>query len=1076
MLTVAFVSLFAAAENTYTLRGQVLYAGDDEPLIGATLLPVGGGHGTITDSQGNFTLKVPANVKQLQVSYVGMLTRVVDVDHVNPMIIKLSNADNSLDEVMVVAYGTAKKSAYTGSASVVKAETIENSLVSTATNALNGKVAGVQLLSSNGQPGVSPSIRIRGVGSISAGNTPLYIVDGVPYDGDISAINTMDIESMTVLKDAAAAALYGARGANGVILITTKTGNKGHSKITFDARWGGNSKQVSYYDVMRDPNTYMETAYKALYNSYYLSSNYTPEAAHNEANANIFTGSGGIGYQIYTLPEGEGIIGANGRINPNATLGWSDGKHYFVPDDWRSALRNGLRQEYSLSVAGGTDRLNYYLSGAYLGDEGLIAGSHFKRMSTRASLDYQVRPWLKLGTNMTYTWTNSGYPGEQTTTTSSGNAFLYAQNLAPVYPMYVRGVDGQIMYNDFYGLPVYDYGTTSFANNVGYTRNYMSSGNPAGDLAYNTTDYITDIFNGKWYAVLTPVEGLNITGTAGVFTDNTRYHALDNPYYGQSSESNGMGYQVGMHTSSVNLQALANYRRTFGDKHEIDLLIGWENYQYYYEEVSAIGYNLYNPLSWAVSNTIDRKNGYGSTTNYNTRGYFGRFNYNFLSRYFASVSVRRDASSRFAPEKRWGTFWSVSGAWDIAKEPFMSPATWVNQLKLKASFGQQGNDNILRPDGYSNYYPWQDQYKVTGSNSVWSDGTLYAKGNRNITWETSNNFNVGVDFALFSGKLSGTIEYFNRQTSDMLYNKPVNPSNGYSTFPMNVGSMRNNGVELEINYRPIVTHDVTWDINFNITSVNNKVLKLHSDLNGQMINGNRVYREGESMYQLKIVEYAGVNPANGMALYWDAMPKMDADNKPVMDNQNNYVIDYWYVSSDYSHASTYARKCTGNLMPKAYGGFGTSLTAYGFDLSLSFGYQFGGKILDYTYQDLMHAGDGYAMGTNWHYDILNAWTPENPYTDVPRINAADSYTNSMSTRWLTSSNYLSLNNVTFGYTLPSKWTTALQLESARIYGAAENVALWSARKGLDPRQGYVNSDAATYSGIRCISGGLRVIF
>lgn len=1064
MLTVAFLSLFASAQ-TRTVTGTVVYAGDGEPLVGATLLPVGGGMGAVTDTDGAFSLKVNAGVKQLQVSYVGMLTQLVEITD-KPLLIKMDNHDTNLDEVMVVAYGTAKKSAYTGSASVIKAETIENTLSATATNALNGKVSGVQILSSNGQPGVSPTIRIRGVGSISAGNAPLYVLDGVPYDGDISSINSMDIETMTVLKDAAAAALYGARGANGVILITTKGGQKGNTKVNFDARWGSNSRMVGYYDVLRDPNQYIELAHSALRNDFMQNQGFSPAAAVAAANNKIFFGEGGLGYQMYTVPTGEGIVGMDGRINPNATLGWSDGTNYFTPDDWRTGIRNGFRQEYNLNVNGGTDRFNYYVSGAYLTDDGLVEGSHFKRMSTRTSLDYQVAKWLKIGTNMTYTWTNSGYPDEQTTTNSSMNAFLFAGNIAPVYPMYVRNADGSIVYNDYYNRPVYDYG-----NNVSvpYSRNFLSSGNPKGDMAYNTTDYITDVFNGKWFATITPLQGLTITGTAGLFIDNTRYHDLGNPFYGQSAQYGGSAYQMASHTSAVNLQALANYRRTFGG-HEIDVLAGYETYSWYNEDLEGIGQNLYLPDNWVINNTIDMKNAYGYTNNYATRGIIGRVNYNYLSKYFASVSIRRDASSRFAPGKRWGTFWSVSGAWDMAKEEFIKPIEWINQLKLKASFGQQGNDAL------GNYYPWQDQYRITGADGVWSDGTLYYKGNPDITWETSNNFNVGLDFAVLNGNLTGTLEYFNRQTSDMLYYKPVSPSNGYSSIPMNVGSMRNNGVELELNYTAFTNRNITWDINFNITSVNNKILKLHPDLMGTMINGSTIYQEGESMYSLYLVEYAGVDPLTGQALYLDAQPKLDAEGQAITGPGGIEEVDYYYYSTDYNHAYSHARRSTGNLMPKAYGGFGTTLQAYGVDLSVSFGFQFGGKILDYSYRDFMHNADGQAMGRNWHKDIFNAWTPENPYTDVPRLNAGDKYTYSTSTRWLTSSNYLSLNNVTLGYTLPAKTVHALGLQAVRVYGAAENVALWAARKGLDPRQGYTNSDGATYTGMRAISGGLRVTF
>lgn len=1069
LLTVVWVTI--ATAQTRTASGVVVFEGDGEPLVGATVMPVGGGTGVATNIDGEFKITVPASVSELQVSYVGMLTRLVKIDFSKPMRIELSNHNTALDEVMVVAYGTAKKSAYTGSASVVNAEAIENSLVTSATTALGGKVAGVQLLSSNGQPGVAPSVRIRGVGSLYSGNNPLYVLDGVPYDGDISSINTMDIESMTVLKDAAAAALYGARGANGVILITTKQGSAGATRVTADVRWGVNDRLVPNQDVITSTAQYTELVYQSLRNGYYYNGSMSAEAAHNQANANIFSA---LGYQVWTVPDGQQLIGMDGKINPAATLGWSDGKYYYKPDDWtKEQLRNGFRQEYNVSINGGNDRTKYYVSGAFLSDGGLIKRSHFRRLSTRTALDFQAYKWLKIGTNMSYVYTNSGYPGEQTSTNSSGNAFNMANNLAPYYPMYVRDAQGNIMHDERTGKVIYDYGD---GKSTPYTRNFMNMSNPAGDLVYDTTEYLSDVFNGKFYGVLTPIEGLSVTGTVGYFLDNTRYHNLGNPYYGQSSNYGGTAYQMASRTRAINLQGLANYRRTFNDLHDIDILLGYESYDWYYETLEGSGQNLYQSNSWVMNNTIDNKHTYGSTDNYATRGIFGRINYSFDQRYFASVSVRRDASSCFAPGKRWGTFWSVSGAWDIAKESFMSNYEFVDQLKLKASFGQQGNDYLNYNNGYRNYYPYIDQYTISGADGVWSDGSLYYKGNPDITWETSNNFNVGVDFSLKQGLVSGTVEYFNRQTSDMLYYKPVADSNGYSEIPMNIGSMRNNGFEIELNYRPISTRNVTWDITGNISFVNNKVLKLHPDLNGQLLSGNRIYREGESMYQYYLVQYAGVDTATGLALYWDANPILDDNGNPQKDEHGEYIVGEPFLSTNAQHARSYYRKSTGNLMPKAYGGFGTSLQAYGFDLGVSFAFQFGGKIMDDSYQLFMFNGNGY-MGQNWHKDILKAWTPENPFTDVPRLDNQDSYSNFYACdRWLTSSNYLSLQNITFGYTLPNRVVKSMHLANLRIYGTAENLFLWSARKGLDPRQSYTSSNGATYGASRCFSGGIRVEF
>ncbi|MDE6509328.1 MAG: TonB-dependent receptor, partial [Muribaculaceae bacterium] len=359
-----------------------------------------------------------------------------------------------------------------------------------------------------------------------------------------------------------------------------------------------------------------------------------------------------------------------------------------------------------------------------------------------------------------------------------------------------------------------------------------------------------------------------------------------------------------------------------------------------------------------------------------------------------------------------------------------------------------------------------DQDQATGANGVWNDATLLFKGNRNITWETSNALNTGFDFSFFQGRLSGTVEYFNRRTSDMLFNMPAAPSLGYASYPANVGSMSNYGVEVELNGTLINTKNITWDVNFNITTIGNKINKLASYLNGQWIDGSRIYCEGESMYQYYLPSYAGVDRETGEALYW----AKQADGTEV--KTTDYTLAYSGNGSDF----VANRKKSGSLLPKAYGGFGTSLKAYGVDFSISFAYQFGGKIFDNTYRSLMHGVTTNDVGMNWHIDMNKAWTPENRDTDVPRINAGDQYTNSASDRFYVSSDFLSLNNITLGYTLPDNWCRSIGLESVRVYGSAENVALWTKRHGLDPRQSFASTTNSTYSPIRCVSGGLRITF
>ena len=1046
LLACLFVGIGLATAQTQTVTGVVISEEDGQPVIGASVLVKDTQLGTITGIDGDFKLtNVPSSAKTIVISYIGMQT--VEVAIKENIKVYMKSDSEMLDEVMVVAYGTAKKSAFTGSASVVKGEELEKRQVSNLTNALSGTVSGVQTTSSNGQPGTSATVRIRGIGSMYASNTPLYVVDGMPFEGDISSINTQDIESMTVLKDAAAAALYGARGANGVILVTTKKGKTGEATITAEARWGVNSRMIKNYDVLERPDTYMENLYTALYNGYYYNSGYTAEKAHQTANSNLVSS---LGYQIYTVPTDQYLVGRNGRLNPNATLGYTDGDFYYTPDNWAdNSFSNEMRQEYNISARGGTEKMNYYISAGYLTDNGVIANSGFDRISTRLNVDYQVKEWLKIGSNVGYTNSTSRYPDEQTNSSSSMNAFYIANMIAPIYPMFVRDATGTIMRDANTGRPVYDYGSKAHSTN--FSRNFMSISNPASDLAYNKTEYLMDILDAKWFANVDIFDGLTFKATLGLHIDNTRYHDVGNKYYGQSASYGGSVTQDVTRSYVLEQQYLLNYKKEFG-KHNIDALVGYESMEYNAENVWANGYNMYNDKNWTVGNVIDKINGSGSFSEIARIGLLSRVSYDFDTKYYVSASYRRDASSRFHPDNRWGDFFSFSAAWDIAKEGFMSDAEWVNMLKVKASYGEQGNDGI------GNNYAYVDQYQVTGAEGVFADGTLTYKGNKDITWETSKAFNAGVDFSLFQGKLGGTVEYFSRQTSDMLYYKPMAPSNGYTEFPMNIGSMRNSGWEIELNYTPVETNDVKWTINANATFLKNEIIELHPDLEGEMISGSQIYREGESIYQFYMVEYAGVDPETGLAQYW----AKEGDEE--------------YKTDDWSKAKNTNRKGTGDIMADVYGGIGTTVEFYGFDFSVQCAYQFGGKMYDNGYASLMHGGTSSDAGQNWHKDILNAWSPENKNTNIPRLDAIDSYTNSLSTRFITSSDYFSINNITLGYTLPKRWTNALGVESLRLYGAADNVALFSARQGFDPRMGYTAATSASYSALRTISGGVKLTF
>ena len=1031
------------------VTGVVLEAETGEPIVGASVVVKGlSGVGDATDMNGRFTIQnIPNSAKTLMVSYIGMVTKEVAIKP--NLTIYLADDARALNEQIVIAYGTATKETFTGAASVVDAATIESRQISDVTNALAGNVAGVTATKSTGQPGTSSTIRVRGFGSINAGMNPLYVVDGMPYDGDISAINPQDVESLSVLKDAAAASLYGARAANGVILITTKKGARNKdAKISLEASWGANSRQVTREDVITDPGTY----YEQLYRTHYNNGIYNRGLTIADARANAATlAAKATGYTIYDT-HGGSLFTADGRINPNATLGYSDGEYYYTPDDWqKESFRNGLRQEYNMNVTGGTDKVSYYFSVGYLNDEGTIKQSAFKRISTRSNIEFQAKKWLKLTANLAYTNSASSYPSEQdgNSSTSSGNVFYLANYIAPVYPFYARHADGRYMMDG--SNRIYDYGDGTTGN---YVRNNLSMANPIGDLTYQTEEYLMDILHTRWGAEITPVKGLTLTARVGLNLDNTRYHYASSTKYGQSASYGGEAIQEGIRTREFTQQYMANYRNRFADVHNIDILAGYESYDWDYEYVEGYGQNLYQSGKWSVNNAIDGRRGYGAANYHTLRSFLARANYDYDEKYFGSLSLRRDGSSRFHPDNRWGTFWSASAAWNLAKESFIADnASWVNLLKLRASFGQQGNENI------GNYYAYSDQYTMTGSDGVFSDGTLAYKGNKDLTWEKSNAFDVAVDFNLWNGKLSGSIDYYNRTTQDMLYYKPVASSNGYSSIPANIGSMRNRGIELDLHSQIISTNDLSWSVDFNISHNSNKILELAPDLNGELIDGSRIYQEGKSMYQYYLADYAGVDPTTGLALYW----AKDDNGKE-------------YATTDYNDARNTNRKATGNLQAKASGGFGTQLSLYGFDLAIQCSYQFGGKLYDNAYVSLMHSGSSNYAGTAWHKDILKAWTPENTNTNVPRLAADDLYTNSLSNRWLISSNYFAINNITLGYTLPKQLTRRAFLDTVRIYCSADNVALFSARKGMDPRIGVISTGSYYYSAIRTITGGIKINF
>ena len=1096
MFLVSLLLCMGSALAQTKVSGTVLSQEDGQPIIGAAVKVVGTSTGLLTDVNGKFTITLPDGKDLLEITYLGMEPQRVKAK--SGMRVFLKTDAKTLDDVLVIGYGTSKKSAFTGSAVEVSSKDITTHVTSTATSALVGKVAGVMATSSSGAPGSAPTIRIRGIGSYAASSTPLYIVDGVPMEQSIASINPDDIESMSVLKDASASAIYGNRGANGVIIITTKKAkNNQDAEIKVDMKWGSNGRLVPQYDIIKNPAEYYETVYRSLYNSQIYHGK-TPEQAYDYADRTILSSTGGgTGVQVYTIPEGQNLVGHDFKLNPNATLGYWDGEYYYYPDDWYDELyHNSFRQEYNVSASGSTGALNYYASVGYLNDGGQVTNSNYQRYTSRANVEYQAKKWLKLTTNMAFTHNISESPSYSSSTYgSSSNLFYYANSMGSIYPLYLRNQDGSIMTEN--GRTLYMTNNNSNQIRPGFINN------AARDNDFNRTKGYGDIFTGQWAAVVTPITGLNLTAQLSATDINKRTNYLYSAF-ASSGSVDGEVDVIHERTFSVNQQYLANYTHTFNEVHNISVLAGYEQYKILYQELEGYNDHLYDPFIAELDNAkgSDKKQAYSYTSNYMTEGFLGRVGYDYDNRYFVNASLRRDASSKFAPGHRWGTFWSAGIAWQINKEKFLQNVKWVDVLKFKLSYGENGNDQGM------NYYAYADRFSTSYNNDTGAYSIQQsAMGNEDLTWETKKSWNAGIDFALFKNRLIGSLEVYTGKTSDLLWSKTLPASAGrtVNSYYINIGTLKNSGIEFSLDANILRTKDINWNVNLALAHNKNEFTELDPAIveTGQRYS-NQIIRVGGSSAQAYMVKYAGVNE-EGQALY-HAQFLLDKDGNRINQDKledgsldpmtgdtqvNSYGENPEFgveegLVTDISKATRYD---VGDILPKVQGGFGTTLSVYGIELTAQFSFQLGGKFYDGSYQQLMHNALASEAGKAMHRDLLDAWSETNKGSDIPRLSNAsvdDPGVGSQTAqdRFLTNSNYLCLNNLSLGYNLPRSIVTPLTLRGIRVYVAGENLFLLTARKGMDPRYnlgiGSMTSGgglaSGSYSAMRSITAGLTVTF
>lgn len=1130
LLLLSVVLLCTTALAQVSITGTVVQASDNEPIIGATVTVVGTKTGTATDLDGKFTISVPNSNSMLNISYIGMTP--VTVKAANGMTVELTSNAQDLDEVVVVAYGTAKKSELTGAVSQVTSQQIEARPVTSVTSALEGTTTGLQVNSTYGQPGDEPSIRIRGFASINGSNNPLYVIDGVPYGGNISDLNSADIESITVLKDATSAALYGSRAGNGVILINTKKGRNDKVRINASAMMGTYTRGIPEYDRMNDRqwmNAMMQSYARQIH---FAGNNGTNDDGSPKvmswADAIRFAGTGNadlkiagiidgsLGYNIYNLPNDQLYNGI--YLSDDAQI-----KSDIAGDlDWfKAAIRSGFRQEYTLTGDGGNQKANYFFSVGYMKEDGYTKESGFERMTGRAKVNMEPVKWFKTGLSVAGSHQLTKFHSDNED--SYKNAFGYCRNIAPIYPIHLHDLNSATgaFVLDEYGNKVYDSGDNQSYNGVKYEmnrtqypgRHYLWETELDMDKTYRNT------LNSQAYATIVLPYGFDVTVKGDLNVRNTENREYNNAIIGDGMGNNARTKRTIYRYKNWTLQELINWNYTFADRHALEVLLGHEAYYYKYNYL--YGFKANETLAGHIDmiNFSDIQNLYDYEENDRKESYLGRVRYVLDDKYAFEASYRRDGSSRFHPDHRWGNFYSIGGSWIMSREEFIRQYDWINSLKFRAAYGEVGNDMG------ASYYSYMALYDITVNGGM---GALVKSQltNEDLSWESVRNLSVGLEGRLFN-RLNFSVEFFNKASHDLIFNlnRPLSAgatstSSGVSQVQINLGNMVNRGLEVSLDADIVKTKDFRFNFGINMTYLKNKITKMpevyrvsedFDEYEAGMQSGQYNYREGKPMYSFYTYTYKGVDDLTGQSLYTFNdhdyyVPGMVAESEVgerTAIPEGEYVVingtPYVYKASTYGK-----REWHGSAVPKFFGSFNPTIDYKDFTLSAIFAFQLGGKCIDWTYQSLTSMG---GQPSAIHADMANAWIKdlngtvptydvENltvkgaddvEYVNYPasRLNTGvapavysdyNSNNTSASSRYITSSNYFIVKNIGLTYRLPRTILNKIGFTNISLNATVENLFTKTARKGMNPQQnwnGYVGDYMVTP---RVFSFGVKVGF
>lgn len=980
-LIMLLVGIQATFAQSVQVNGKVTYADDGSPVIGATINVKGSAIATATDVNGNYKITIPTkNDKVLVFKALGLETQEVATPTTGTYNVELKSEALTASDVVVTGYGNVSRKSYGGSAAVISTAKLQDVPSVSVQSRLAGAVPGLTVTSASGQPGSVESVRIRGMGSINAGNEPLYVLDGIPIQtgnasgfGDsygesgnsmLAALNPSDIESMTVIKDAAAASLYGSRAANGVIVITTKKGVAGKTRFNVKADVGFSDMAINYRPTL-DGQQRRDILYLGFQN--YAKYN---QGMTNQAAIDAF---------------------ANGNINDFAAKPWSG------YTDWRDVLlRNGLNQNYEISAQGGNEKTRFYTSLSYTNQKGITYEQEYKRITGRVNLDHKAGI-LTLNASSLFSSVNQRVNSEGTA--FSNPIMMLGMTVSPTE--YVYNEDGSINL-DPDAFPAIGGG---LANPV-WER----------EINYNKESMIRSLSNIS--AQLDIVKGFAIKQTLSYDYIHSGSSAWWDPRSNNGEASQGVMQRTSIVNSRLNSQTMASYNNVFNDVHNLSALVAFEaeanKEDYLY--ANGNGYPSYQKPEIENAATTSASSSLAQST---LLSWVGKLDYTYDNRYYVGGSFRSDGSSRLSPENRWGNFWSVSAYWRLSQEHWWKDGginTVLTEAKIRASYGENGTQP-------SNWYDWMGIYSY-GYNYNGMPGSAEKRvNNPDLSWERNLSTNVGFDVT-FIDRISLSFDWYNRETKDLILAQPVSQTTGFATTLKNVGAMRNRGFEIDLRATAIQTRDVQWILGLNIAHNNNTLISLNDGTNEMVstASSNIIHRVGESFYSYNLYEYAGVDAATGNeSFYLNTVNEDGTINRGTTTNP-----------------AKAQRVITGNAQPTITGGITSQFSYKWLDFGFTFTYSLGGSAFDNaswiqsnggTYNYIGNVPDYYKIEDTWQNPGDNASLPKFQYGSVA----------TRSSRWQVSTDHLRLKNVTLGFSAPKAWTDKMTIQKLRIFASASNL-------------------------------------